>query len=54
MFQANIVEKITTHIVCSIFFFLGGGGKNCAAYEIMFKNIIESQATDDNVIWHMH
>jgi hypothetical protein len=50
MFQANIVDEITTHIVCSVFFF----GENCAAYEIMFKNMIESQATDDNIIWHMH
>jgi hypothetical protein len=33
----NIIEKIKTHILCSITFIL----KNCAIYEIMWKNIVE-------------
>ena len=36
-FQAKAVEKIKTRILCSVTFFL----KNCAIYEIMWKNMIE-------------
>ena len=43
-------ENHITHFMFNNFFFC----KNCAAYEIMFKKIIELQATDDNMIWHMH
>ena len=35
VFQTNVVEKITKHILCSIFFFF----ENRAVYEIMRKNI---------------
>jgi hypothetical protein len=35
MFQTKVVEKIKTHISCSITFF------NRAIYEIMWKNILE-------------
>ena len=38
MFQANLVEKIKTHISCSITFFFF---ENRAVYEIMWKNIVE-------------
>ena len=37
MFQTNVVEKIETHILCSITF-----SENRAVYEIMWKNIVES------------
>jgi len=26
---------------------------NCAIYEILLKNIVEQDTTDDNIIWHM-
>jgi len=37
VFQANVVEKIKTHILCSLTFF-----ENLAGYEIMWKNIVEA------------
>ena len=50
MFQTKVLEKIKTHIVCSITFcFLS---ENCTFYEIMWKNIVDwdrSQMT----IWCM-
>ena len=45
MSHRNFVEKLTTHILCSITFFL----ENLAVYEIMLENIVEWQATDDNI-----
>jgi len=36
MFQTKAVEKIKTHILCSITF-----PKNCAIYEMMWKNVVE-------------
>ena len=41
MFQTKVVEKIKTHILCSVTFF-----ENLALYEIMRK-YIEQEATDD-------
>ena len=38
MFLTKVVEKIKTHILCSITFF----SENCAIYEIMWKNMVES------------
>jgi hypothetical protein len=38
MFQAKVVEKIETHILCSVIFF---HPKNRAFYEIMWKNVGE-------------
>ena len=40
MLQTKVVEKIKTHILCSVtsFFFF----ENRAVYEIMWKNIVES------------
>ena len=29
MFQTEFIEKIKTHILCSITFFLGGGEDSC-------------------------
>jgi hypothetical protein len=37
MFPTNVVEKIKTHILCSVFFL------NSAVYEIMWKNIAEPE-----------
>jgi len=37
MFQTKGVEKIKTHILCSIIFFF----ENYAVYEVMWKNIVE-------------
>jgi hypothetical protein len=36
MFQTKVVEKIKTHILCSVPFF-----ENRAVYEKMWKNIVE-------------
>jgi hypothetical protein len=36
IFRTNIVEKIRTHILCSVTFF-----ENRAVYEIMWKNILQ-------------
>jgi hypothetical protein len=51
MFQTKVVEKLETHVLCWVFFFL-----ICAVYEIMLKNIVEHcrawQATDNMV--HVH
>jgi len=38
MFQTKVVEKIKTHILCSVTFFFF---ENRAFYEIMCKNILE-------------
>ena len=37
MFQTKLLEKIKTHILCSIF----SPKKNHVIYEIMWKNMIE-------------
>jgi hypothetical protein len=37
MFHINVVEKIESHILLSVIFF-----ENRAVYEIMWKNIVES------------
>jgi len=44
----NVVEKIKTHILCSVTFIL----KNHAFYEIMWKNIVEPDMPQ-MTIWHM-
>ena len=35
IFQTNVVEKIHTHILCSVIF------ENHAMYEVTWKNIVE-------------
>jgi hypothetical protein len=37
MFQTKVVEKIKTHVLCSITFFT----ENRAVYEIMWKNVVQ-------------
>jgi len=52
MFQTEVVEKIKTHVLCSIihFFYF----ENSAFYEIMWKNtVVQGQATDVNMA-HTH
>jgi len=49
MFQTKVVEKIKTHILCSvIFFFL----ENRAVYEITWKNNLERDRPQ-MIIWRM-
>jgi len=36
IFQTEVVEKIETHILCSVTFFFF---ENCAVYEIKWKNV---------------
>ena len=47
IFQTKVVEKIETHILCSVPFF----SEKCAVYEIMWKSA--EHATDDNIIRRM-
>jgi hypothetical protein len=48
MFQTKVVQKIKTHILCSIIFF-----ENYAINEIMWKNIVELGRPHDNIA-HAH
>jgi hypothetical protein len=47
MFQTKVVEKIKTHILCSIFFF-----EKCAVYAIGLKNIVVLSRPQTK-IWRM-
>jgi hypothetical protein len=47
MFQTNVVDKMTTHILCSITFSLKG-----AVYDIMWKSIRE-RGGQQMTIWRM-
>jgi hypothetical protein len=48
IFQTKVVQKIETHILCPITFH-----ENRAVYEIMWKNMVERQASDDNITRRM-
>jgi len=48
MFQTKVVDKIKTHILYSIIFF----PKNCAIYEVMWKNSVEL-VRPQMTIWHL-
>ena len=49
MFQTKFVEKIKTHILCSVtFFFLR---KSCRLWGIVEKYSRAGQATDDNMAY---
>jgi hypothetical protein len=53
MFQTKAVEKIKTHILCSIIFF-PPPPENHAFYDLMWKKYGRAgQATDDNMT-HAH
>jgi hypothetical protein len=45
IFQIKAVEKIKTHVLFSIASF-----ENRAVYEIMSKNVVKPEATDDNIM----
>ena len=47
MFQAKFVEKIKTHIVCSVTFF-----ENHSVYEIIWKNIVDRDRPQ-MTLWRM-
>ena len=50
-----VVEKIKTHILCSITFF-----ENCAVYEVMSKNVVKpewpqtTQMTSQHGAYELH
>jgi hypothetical protein len=48
MFQIKVVEKIKTHVLCSITFF----PENRAVYGIMWKNIVQ-RGRQQMTIWRM-
>jgi hypothetical protein len=50
MFHTKVVEKIKTHIFCSITFFFFF--ENRAVYEIMWKNIAEPDKPQ-MIIWRL-
>ena len=50
MFRIKVVEKIETHILCSVTFFFVS--ENRAVYEIMWKNIVELDRPQ-MTIWRM-
>jgi len=47
-FIQQVVEKIRTHILCSV-----TSSKNCAVYEIRWKNKVES-GRPKMTLWCMH
>ena len=48
MFHTKVVEKIKTHILCSVIF----SSENRAVYEKMWKNAVE-QGRPQMTIWRM-
>jgi len=48
-FQIKVVEKLDTHILHSITF-----SQNCAVYELMWKNMVQPDKPDHNIIWCMY
>jgi len=44
-FQIKVVEKLDTHILHSITF-----SQNCAVYELMWKNMVQPDKPDHNII----
>jgi len=50
MLQAEVVEKVSTHILCSVTFFFF---KLCHLWDNVGKNGRAGWATDDNIIWCM-
>jgi hypothetical protein len=48
MFQTNVLEKIKTHILCSMTFL-----ENRVVYEIMWKNIVQPERPQTTT-WRMH
>jgi len=53
MLQTEIVEKIKTHILCSVTFFFFSPRKLCRLLDNVEKYCRAGQATDDNMA-HAH
>jgi hypothetical protein len=51
MFHTKVVEKIKTHILCSVTF--TPPPENRAVYEIMWKNIVDELDRPQIKIWRM-
>jgi hypothetical protein len=49
MFQTKVVEKIKTHILCSVTF----PRKSCRLWDSVEKYATDRQATVDNIIWRI-
>ena len=49
MFQTKVVEKMKTHILCSI----PSCQKSCCLWYIVEKYYRARQAIDDSIIWHI-
>jgi hypothetical protein len=49
MFQTKVVDKIKTHILCSITFF----SENRVVYEIMWKNMVDPDMLHNNITRRM-
>ena len=49
MFRTKVVEKIKTHILCSVFFV----PESRAVYEIMWNNTVE-RGRPQLTVWRMH
>jgi len=49
MFQTKVVEKLKTHILCSVTFLF----ENRAVYEKLWRNIVQMGRTQLK-IWRMH
>jgi hypothetical protein len=52
MFQTKVVEKIKTHILCSVTFSFFFCFENRAVYEIMWKNTVQPDRPQ-MAIWRM-
>ena len=53
MFQANVVEEIKTHILCSVTFFFFFFTKSNLLWDNVEKDCRAGQPTDDNMV-HAH
>jgi hypothetical protein len=51
MFWTNVVEKVKTHILCSVTVVCMWGGGNCVVYD-MWKSIVEL-GVPQMTMWHM-
>jgi len=50
MFETKVVQKMKTHILCSITSYQ----KSCCLWCNMEKYYTARQVIDDNIIWHIH
>ena len=48
MFQIKVLEKIKTHVLCSVTF----SRKLCRLWDNV-ENMVDTEATDNNIIWCM-